>query len=113
MRTFHKSPARIAFAVCAVIAIYFASTAVQGAIRNERLADAQDEAAREVSELQDRKAYLGAIIAYVGSDEYVEQEARRQLGFVRQGEIAFVVVSPPVDQEDTTSPLWWERMFPR
>jgi cell division protein FtsB len=113
MRTFHKSPARIAFAVCAVLAIYFASTAVQGAIRNERLADARDEAAREVGDLHDRKEYLEAIITYVGSDEYVEQEARRQLGFVRPGEVAFVVVSPPIDDEDSTSPLWWERMFPR
>jgi cell division protein FtsB len=107
------SPARIAFVLCAIVAVYFASTAVQGAIRNERLDNARVEAERDVAELRDRKAYLDAIVAYVGSDEYVEQEARRQLGFVRPGETAFVIVSPPPAAGDATSPLWWERMFPR
>jgi cell division protein FtsB len=108
-----KSPARIVFVVCAMLGVYFAVTAAQGAIRNDRIDDARQAAQRDVAELRDQKAYLEAIVAYVGSDEYVEQEARRQLGFVRPGEVAFVVVSPEPVHVDTASPLWWERLFPR
>jgi cell division protein FtsB len=108
-----KSPARLVFLVCAVLGVYFAVTAAQGAIRNDRIDEAREDARRDVAELRDQKAYLEAIVAYVGSDEYVEQEARRQLGFIKPGERAFVVVSPEPVRVDTASPLWWERLFPR
>lgn len=113
MRRFSTSPARVVFFFCAMLGVYFASTAVQGAIRNERLDDARMQAEREVLELRAEKAYLEAISSYVSSDEYVEQAARRQLGFVRPGETAFVVVGPAPEIPDTASPFWWERMFPR
>lgn len=113
MRHIGRSRARLIFLVCLAIGAYFASTAVHGAVRNARLQDARDEAELEVALLRDKKAHLEGIVEYVGSDEYVEQEARRQLGFVRPGETAFVVVSPQPETEDIQSPYWWERLFPR
>lgn len=113
MRHLGRSRARLVFLLCLVIGAYFASTAVHGAIRNARLHDSRQEAEQEVAVLREKKAYLEGIVAYVGSDEYVEQEARRQLGYIRPGETAFVVVSPEPEVPDTQSPYWWERLFPR
>ncbi|MCA9845562.1 MAG: septum formation initiator family protein [Dehalococcoidia bacterium] len=108
-----KSPSRLLFAIGLLIGVYFASTAVQGAIRNARLEDARDQAQEEVDGLRDKKAHLTAIVEYAGSDEYVEDAARRELGFIRPGETAFVLVGPEAPEEETQSPDWWERLFPR
>jgi cell division protein FtsB len=96
-----------------LIGLYFASTAVQGAIRNERLEHTREQAKREVSALHEKKAYLEAIVEYAGSDEYVEDAARRELGFIRPGETAFVLIGPGLPEKETQSPDWWERLFPR
>ena len=113
MRRISKSPPRLLFFAGLLIGLYFAITAFQGAIRNERLEDAREQAEREVSALQEKMAYLEAIVAYAGSDEYVEDAARRQLGYIRPGETAFVLVGPEPPERETQSPDWWERLFPR
>ena len=41
------------------------------------------------------------------------QEARRQLGYVRDGEVPFVVVSPALPDDSKPAGDWWERLFPR
>jgi cell division protein FtsB len=108
-----RSRARLFFAACVAIAAYFAYTAVSGAIDSHRLGAERDAAARELAELQEKKAYLEAVKQYVASDAYVEQEARRQLGYVRPGEVPFVVASPPLEGDQQTGAEWWERLFPR
>lgn len=84
-----------------------------GWYRNSQLADDRVLAEQRVKELEERKAYLEAVKAYVASDAYVEQQARRQLGYAREGEQPFVVISPAAPPETERSGSWWERLFPR
>jgi cell division protein FtsB len=73
----------------------------------------QTEVQVSVTELEETKAYLEGVRSYAGSDLYVEQEARRRLGYVRDGEVPFVVKSPPLEENEDTQGTWWERLFPR
>ena len=104
---------RFFIVLCLLLAGYCMYTAGVGWYRNGQLDDSRSEAEQRVQDLQDKKAYLEAVKAYVASDAYVEQQARRQLGFAREGETVFVVTSPAVEQEDERSGSWWERLFPR
>jgi len=104
---------RLLICVCLLVAGYGLYTAASGWYRNSQLEHDRAAAEQRVQELQARKAYLEAVKQYVGSDAYVEQQARRQLGYAREGEVAFVVVSPPVEQEPDRGASWWERLFPR
>jgi cell division protein FtsB len=113
MRRLLNSRARLLFLLCLVVAGYFTYTAVVGAIRTHQLQQEKEDARVEVQNLKDKKAYLEAVKSYVASDAYVEQQARRQLGYVRDGEIPFVVLSPPVQDTGTPTGAWWERLFPR
>ena len=110
---FGLSRARLTIAVCLVLAGYFVYTAAIDAAKNQEIDQGRLEAAQELRELHDRLGYLEAVRDYVASDEYVEQQARRQLGYIRPGEIAFVVNGPEAEVDDTTAGSWWERLFPR
>ncbi len=104
---------RLIVVVCLVVAGYSVYTAASGWYRNSQLQGDQAQAEQRVEELKAKKAYLEAVRAYVASDQYVEQQARRQLGYGREGETVFVVTSPPLEQETGRSGSWWERLFPR
>ena len=95
------------------MAVYFVYTAASTAIGTRRLESDEATARVEVAQLQDRAAYLEGVREYVQSDAFVEQEARRKLGWVREGEIPFVVISPPLEDSGDASGEWWERLFPR
>lgn len=108
-----RSRGQLLFVFCLLLAGYFTYTAVVGAVRNHTLAEQRAASEAEVLRLQDQKAYLEGVLAYVSSDDYVEQQARRQLGYARPGEIPFVVVGPELEQERVVAGTWWERLFPR
>ncbi len=110
---FGFSRARLTIGACVVLACYFAYTAAVDATRNQAMDRGRIEAAEELRALEDKLAYLEAVKEYVGSDEYAEQQARRQLGYVRAGEIAFVVNGPAPDEDEVAAGSWWERLFPR
>lgn len=105
---------QLLFLVCLLVAGYFA---YQGAVvwyeHVGQTSDQRDEAQRKVSALEEKHAYLQAVYDYVQTDEFIEQQARRELGYVRDGEIPFVVTSPPPDQPRIVAGDWWERLFPR
>lgn len=113
MRSFTRSRARLFFLVCLLLAGYFTYTAATAAFRNHQLDNERRDAEQQLTALEAKKAYLQAVRNYVSSDAYVEQEARRQLGFARDGEMPFVVTSPPPKAETTPAGDWWERLFPR
>ncbi|MCK9519615.1 MAG: septum formation initiator family protein [Dehalococcoidia bacterium] len=113
MKFFLKTRARLFFFACLIVAGYFTYTAIAGAVRNHQLAEQRQEAELRVAALEQKKAYIEAVRDYVSSDQYVEQEARRQLGYVFEGEVPFVVVSPPLEQDAQPRGEWWERLFPR
>ncbi len=101
------------FCICLVIAVYFAYTAGSGAFRTRQLSREEALAQAQLQQLREDAAYLEGVRAYVSSDAYVEQEARRKLGYVREGETAFIVVSPPLEEATRAPARWWERLFPR
>ena len=107
------SRTRFAVLACLLIAGYFVYTASLGTLRNREIARDHAEAAEQVAHLEGQKAYLEGVRDYVATDIYVEQEARRQLGYVRPGEIPFVVVGPALDDDETPGVEWYERLFPR
>jgi cell division protein FtsB len=105
---------RLLFLAALLIAGYFGYNAFVGMYRNQDLAEEQAGLRREVYDLAEQYRYLQGIKQYVSTDEYVEYEARTRLGYVRDGEVPFVVVSPEDENEGGTADgTWWERLFPR
>ncbi len=113
MRNFLNSRARLFFVGCLLVAGWFTYSTVDSAVNSRQVPQDRSEAERELARLENKKAYIEAVKRYVASDAYVEQEARRRLGYTRDGEIAFVVISPPEKQETAPIGEWWERLFPR
>lgn len=113
MRIFLQSRARLFFLGCVVVAGYFTYTAVDGAIQTHRVGNDREAAAQEIARLEAKKAHIEAVKRYVASDAYVEQEARRTLGYARDGEVPFVVISPEPERATAATGEWWERLFPR
>ncbi len=107
------SRSRVIIAVSLIIGGYFVYTAILGMYRSSQLGESRARAEEQLRALEEQKAYLEAVRAYVASDAYVEQEARRRYGFIREGEIPFVVISPPAAEEAQPSGTWWQRLFPR
>lgn len=101
------------FICCLVVAAYFAYSAASGWYQNLQLADQQAESERRLAALQEKRDYLKAVQAYAETDEFVEQQARRELGLIYPGETAFIVESPPLPSERIVAGDWWERLFPR
>jgi cell division protein DivIC len=113
MRNFLHSRARLLFVGCLLVAGWLAYSSLNSAIHSHQLAQDRAQAERELAQLEEKKAYIAAVKRYVASDAYVEQEARRRLGYIREGEVPFVVISPPETQEAAPTGEWWERLFPR
>jgi cell division protein FtsB len=107
------SRGRVVFLACLLAASYFTYTAGVGAFRTHQLGAQEQQAARDLAALRDTKAYLEAVRNYVASDAFVEQEARRRLGYIREGEVPIIVLSPQLPQEDRQAGDWWQRLFPR
>ncbi len=99
--------------VCLLLAGYFVYTASSGTVRQRQQNEDHEAALAEIEELRSRRDHLLAVYDYVVSDAYVEQAARRELGYTREGETAFVVLSPPPPPDEDPPGEWWERLFPR
>jgi len=85
----------------------------------------------EVAALQEKKKEFEDDLAYRQSADYIEKEAREQLGYVKEGEVIIVLPdlessnsavegqaegqskSPPSSQEYPKTPNWmlWHRLF--
>lgn len=113
MTPLHLSRARITILVCILFAGYFVYTAASSTLRSQALRNEYGESTTAIASLQQKKTYLEAVREYAASDAYVEQEARRRLGYIRPGEVPFVVNSPPAVESTQVSGDWWERLFPR
>ena len=100
------------FVGCLILAGYLAFSFAGGWLQSQRLSDERANAREEVEQLKEEKARLESVRAYVSSDLYIEQEARRQLGYITPGAIPFVIQSPPPAQPDAPGE-WWQRLFPR
>lgn len=111
------SPAGIAVILALAAVVYFGFTAGSSALKTFQLGGDEQQASREVTELQRRYERLLILREYLQSDEYVESIARRVLGLVKPGETLVIVSSP--EQEDAAGGQesgmldgpWWEVLF--
>jgi cell division protein DivIC len=71
---------------------------------------------RERDELRRQNAQLREEIRLLHTPEYIERLAREQLGLVRPGEIAVILVQPtpapaaPTAEKDAGRDGWWARL---
>ncbi len=108
-----RSRFHVIFIVSLLVGGYFAYEAASGWYHNHRISEERAQAEREIVALEEKQAYLEAVVEYVQSDEFVEQQARRELGYARPGETTFIVDSPEPEQDRVVAGDWWERLFPR
>jgi cell division protein FtsB len=78
------------------------------------------EAEQTLSAIQAENARLEADVSALNTEEEVERLARQKLGYVRPGEVAYVVLEPPgADQTESASdegpveppPTWVDRVW--
>ena len=113
------TPVRFILLLTAVVLAYFAFTAAQNFHQSYQLARQEEAVRREVAELQTTRQQLSALRDYLNSDEYIEMAARQQLGWVRPGETAIILVTPTPDESSNTTSQssnlaepWWRSLFP-
>lgn len=58
----------------------------------------------QLAVLQEENATLQADVTALGTDEEIEKLAREKLGYVREGETAYVVLDPP--KEESPAPAF-------
>lgn len=90
----------------------FAYAFLQTAAQSYRLREAERALILEVQQLEQRRAELEGLSAYLESDEYIEAFARQQFGLVKPGE-TLVEVDAPAGVSDVRNPgeRWWEALF--
>jgi cell division protein FtsB len=117
---FFLPPSPVGMAVIlAVLAVsYITFTAGGSALKSLQLGGDEQQAQREVAELQQRYERLLVLRDYLQSDEYVESIARRVLGLVKPGETLVIVSSPEEpgaaasdEQSGSVDQPWWEVLF--
>ncbi len=113
MTQLRLSRGRVTIIVCILVAAYCIYTAAERELRAQSVERQLASAELHLQELEQKKLYIEAVKEYAASDAYVEQEARRRLGYIREGEVPFVVTSPPLEEPTQVSGDWWERLFPR
>jgi cell division protein FtsB len=101
-------------AIALLLVALFAYAAVQTAAQSYALSEERHRLELELWELRRQHSELEGLVAYLGSEEYVEGVARQQLGLVREGEIA-VLIDAPEDAGKRREPgeRWWEALFGR
>jgi cell division protein FtsB len=107
------SAGRLVFVVCLVFSFYFLYIAGAGVLRSHQISQEESLARARVEQLEQDLQHLQAVREYVSSDYYVEGEARRKLGYVRDGEVAIVVTSPDPESHTDRGGAWWKRLFPK
>lgn len=113
MTQLRLSRGRVTILICILVAVYGIYTAAERELRAQAVDRQLAAAEQHLQDLEEKKAYIEAVKEYAASDAYVEQEARRRLGYIREGEVPFVVTSPPLEEPTQSSGDWWERLFPR
>ena len=90
------------------------ATFAVNAIRDHQLHTQQSRLQADIADLNGRYDRLVALEQYLKSDEYIEEVAREQLGYVKQGEIGFVAISSqptPTPAPGQQPDLWWDTLI--
>ena len=85
----------IGYAMAALAALGFAALAVQAPVRqlfaqNDRIADVREE----IAHLDQTNSALNQRVEDLGEDGTIERLAREELGLVKEGEEAYILVPP-------------------
>ncbi len=104
---------RVAFLLCACLALYFGVGVVGNGIQGYNLNQEQRQLQRDIASLQEQHLLIQGLVEYMRSRDYVEYIARRDLGMVMPGEPSIVVISPEADRTaaDTTATRWWQTLL--
>jgi cell division protein FtsB len=104
-----------------IAAAYLAFTTGSYVVHYYELRAEERALKREIAELDAEHRQLTAVRDYLGSDEYVEDVARRTLGLVRPGETLVIVSgtdASPTPTPDASAPTpipgdedWWKALF--
>ena len=104
---------RVAFLLCACLALYFGVGVVGNGIQGYNLNQEQRQLQRDIASYQEQHLLIQGLVEYMRSSDYVEYIARRDLGMVMPGEPHIVVISPEADRTaaDTTATRWWQTLL--
>ncbi|MFH1098726.1 MAG: septum formation initiator family protein [Candidatus Uhrbacteria bacterium] len=108
--------------ICAVIIIVFVASAIIQEARRRRAARAEIAAmVDEIDRLEQKRGQLSDLLERAGSAEFIEREARLQLGLRKSDELVFVVpennngVATLTDDtganQSSNALKWWRRIF--
>ncbi len=103
---------RIAFITSLLIVGFIVFSGVEGLVQANSLDERILETQAEIVELRQNSEQLAALVAWLGSDAYIERIAREDLGMVRPGEEAFAVHAPRRGDLEIHQSPWWANLLP-
>ncbi len=93
-----KQPRRIRyttlFVVLAVIGVTFIATNNHIQSSMQRMAKQESQDRIRLSDVQNEKLKLEAELSVAGTDSYIENQARTRYGYLKPGELRFVITNP-------------------
>ncbi len=103
---------RVVFIASLLLVGFVVYSGVEGLLQVNSLDEHIVETRAEIAELRRDADQLGALIAWLDSDAYIERIAREDLGMVRPGEEAFAVHAPGRGQLEVNRSPWWANLLP-
>ncbi len=94
--------ARIAIAACLPLAILLAISFARVAIADYGIHRQKQVLESDIAQLKEDNTRLGARLVYLNSDTGIELLAREELGWVRPGDTAVVLVRDQATGQDST-----------
>src|SRR3989304_5517256 len=103
--------------------LYFLFATAGKAVETYRFKRDEASLRKEIAELQVRYSELEAQREFYQSDAFIEQVARRDLGFIKPSERGVVIIMPEPEAESPSSPQqgaepdlprwrqWWDFLF--
>ena len=92
----------IAFFACALTAFFWYSSELSATI--EELQTKFDEGSVRLNTLQAENAELEATLKTAGTDAFVENQARKEYGYMMSDEIRFIITGQEEYQPEETEP---------
>ncbi len=93
-----KQPRRVRymtlFVMLALIAVAFAATNHNIRASIENLDKQESQGRIRLSAVQDEQYKLQSELSIVGTDAYIENQARTRYGYLKPGELRFVITNP-------------------
>jgi len=106
---------RLLLALAGLAFFYFSFMGIEKSVRLYQLLRQEERVQQELASLDWDYQRLQALREYFNTDEYIESQARRILGWVRPGEKGIIVITPSGEGEEPQALRpglrWWEAFF--